>query len=453
MTAWADRVQNHAVHQTLRGLEGALEGADPKLTQAEPTVFEYDRLRQVAAFARRALDGVDPNLCPAGLLDALNSGLSQMQSSFATFVANPAQPSYLQQASSYADSVVQQALALPFVRDEGDVGAIRDAVTRLRQSLSQYVRTVGEDVAGLRGLTTEGTSKAEALRAEIERQTGRLDTALSTFQQQFSSAQDGRSTEFTAAEKARAAEGAEAERRRAAEHAEAMKERATAADELIATAHAATQAALAVDRQAFQGALADAQAARERAEGALAERSREHLETLAEHRRRAEELVGVIGQTGMVSGFQRVANEERATARVWLGLATVALVGLVACAVWIVLLPSLPGGFRWEAAASRVFLSLAFGALAGFAARQAGQHQEVERRNRRMELELASVGPFLQQLPEETRHEMIRQLADRMFAQPTAAPAPPAGDSIKPPSPEIIGVAKTALELVAGSKK
>ena len=39
-------------------------------------------------------------------------------------------------------------------------------------------------------------------------------------------------------------------------------------------------------------------------------------------------------------------------------------------------------------------------------------------RNRRYHLELASIDPFLKDLPEEERHELKSQLADRLFAQP-----------------------------------
>lgn len=451
MSTWAERVHSHPVHQALRSTQSAVESVDPKHAQTESALPEFDRLLQVVAFARRVVEGADPNLCPQAPLDAMNSSLAQVQQEVANFASNPAQPVYLQRAQAHADSVVQTALTLPVVRDEGDATGVRDAVTRLRMSVSQHLRNVGEEVAALQTATADGGAKARALAAEIEKQTGRLDTAIATFQQQFSTAQDTRSGEFTQAEKTRAAEAAEAERRRAAEHAEATKERATAADELIATAHAATQAALAVDRQAFQGALADAQAARQRAEGALAEQSREHLEALADFRRQAEALVGVIGQTGMISGYQRVADEERLAARVWLGLATVALLGLVASAGWIAHLPFSATGFRWEAAGTRAFLALACLALAGFAARQAGQHQQVERRNRQMELELASVGPFLQQLPDADRHALLKEIADRTFARsPAVLPSPEA--PVKFPAAEAFGAIKTVAELAGGKK-
>ena len=64
-----------------------------------------------------------------------------------------------------------------------------------------------------------------------------------------------------------------------------------------------------------------------------------------------------------------------------------------------------------------------------------------------MELELASVGPFLQQLPEADRHAMLRQLADRMFAQLPAANGATAETPVKFPAAEAFGAIKTVAEL------
>lgn len=73
--------------------------------------------------------------------------------------------------------------------------------------------------------------------------------------------------------------------------------------------------------------------------------------------------------------------------------------------------------FEIGAFLARFGVVLTFGALAGYGARQADKHHKVERRNRRVELELASIDPFLAELPEAERNQVKAAVADRLFAR------------------------------------
>ncbi|MGM0879716.1 MAG: hypothetical protein ACQEXQ_01595 [Bacillota bacterium] len=59
--------------------------------------------------------------------------------------------------------------------------------------------------------------------------------------------------------------------------------------------------------------------------------------------------------------------------------------------------------FSWSVFSGRVFVAATFGVLATYGGRQAGKHQVAERLNRKMELELASIDPYLASMPEDFR--------------------------------------------------
>jgi hypothetical protein len=61
------------------------------------------------------------------------------------------------------------------------------------------------------------------------------------------------------------------------------------------------------------------------------------------------------------------------------------------------------------------------GILAGYAAKQADKHERAQRKHRKMELELASITPYIQEFPEEEARKIKTELAMKMFAQQETA--------------------------------
>ena len=71
--------------------------------------------------------------------------------------------------------------------------------------------------------------------------------------------------------------------------------------------------------------------------------------------------------------------------------------------------------FDWKVALIRV---IAFSALlypATYAAKEAGKHRRMENANRKSELDLASINPFIEILPETKKQEIKEKLVDKFF--------------------------------------
>jgi hypothetical protein len=155
------------------------------------------------------------------------------------------------------------------------------------------------------------------------------------------------------------------------------------------------------------------------------------LTVIEEQKRHAEKLVGIITDTGMVGGYQRIADEERRASRLWKGIAFFTMIGLICFAVWA-FNATLERPFDWGPAISKLLVTLAFVFLAGYAGIQVERHQRTERTNRRLELALASVEPFLATLSAEERNEVKKQLAEKLFIQADEHAAPAEHIEAKP---------------------
>jgi hypothetical protein len=149
------------------------------------------------------------------------------------------------------------------------------------------------------------------------------------------------------------------------------------------------------------------------------------LDKIDDHRKQVENLVGVIGNLGVTSGYQLVANSARNALYLWQFLTVAALGGLIYVAYVIAFTPPHAGGDFMQSLATRIFLSVAVGVFAAYAASQADKSAITERKNRKLALELEAVGPYIAPLPPEMQNKFRADLGERSFGVPD-------GDTKKP---------------------
>jgi hypothetical protein len=169
-------------------------------------------------------------------------------------------------------------------------------------------------------------------------------------------------------------------------------------------------------KESFQTLTTEVKDSRKALEKDFSAKVQEYIDQLEVRQGEAEKLVQVIGNTGMVGGYQKVANQERLSAWIWHGITFVFMIGLVAFAI-IAFQSTIQGDFKLGTFGARAFVAIAFGIGVAWAARQAEKYQEVERRSRKMELELASINPYLALLPENEQTAVKIELAKRFFGQ------------------------------------
>jgi hypothetical protein len=76
------------------------------------------------------------------------------------------------------------------------------------------------------------------------------------------------------------------------------------------------------------------------------------------------------------------------------------------------------GDFQSSVFVARIIVSAAVGSIATYLIIQSAHHRERERRARKIELELASIDPYLSLMPPEVSVEVKTKLAEAWFGQP-----------------------------------
>ena len=117
----------------------------------------------------------------------------------------------------------------------------------------------------------------------------------------------------------------------------------------------------------FQQLLSDATTERKSNEETFNKEAQGYIDILKGFKTQAEKLVHVIGNTGMVGGYQRVANEERKASRFWKAVAGSSMMGLIGFGIYTFLITA-HSGFTWGVFAGRGLVVIGFGILSAYAA-------------------------------------------------------------------------------------
>lgn len=128
----------------------------------------------------------------------------------------------------------------------------------------------------------------------------------------------------------------------------------------------------------------------------------------------AKRLVNVIGNVGVTGNYQNIANEHKATANVWRVLAIIFMIifsSLLIYTIWDVSSEN----YDWIKSVIRIIAAAALSYPATYAARESSKHRKLETLNRKLELELASLTPFIEMLPEDKKREIKVKLVEKYF--------------------------------------
>lgn len=392
MSHWIDKIENHQVFNELNEFNTALDLAKDPCLKDKALIDNWERAIAVATHSRRVLDQADPLLISTGTLNNISSVLQQAKVEINHFIAN-LNPGHWNNAQTQLDSCLTHLATVPTQNHNGIEG-MRESASNYRRSVAQLFEAIKRDGEGVSKLQAELQSRINDSTNEIIGQKQRLDTAISTFQQQFSEAQQARQYEFSAAEQARTSTAQESESIRHSAFEEAKKQREELEKQTAETAQN-NHASLITDLKTNTDGIVSA---------------------LEQQKTHAQKLVGIISNTGMAHGFQTNANSERDEANTWKNVAALSLIAWIFVGgVFFAL--TYDKDLTFAAVARQFLLSTPFVLLAGFAALQVSRHQKNERKMRQAELEIASIDPFLATLSDKDRNEVKREFASRYFGQ------------------------------------
>ncbi len=206
------------------------------------------------------------------------------------------------------------------------------------------------------------------------------------------------SARFTQAEQERSNGIGQAENQRKAAQKKAIEEFTSEANKNLESG-----------KKGFEQALADQESA-----------GNTVLSKLDKHLKDAKRIIGLISNTGMAGHYQKVANREWWESLAWRVIAMVFFIATGGLVFWVVYEVK-ADEFKWEVGLFRLAAAGILLAPAFYATRVAARHKALESHNRRLELEFASITPYLDTLSNDKSQAVIEKLAERYFGNQHAS--------------------------------
>jgi hypothetical protein len=143
----------------------------------------------------------------------------------------------------------------------------------------------------------------------------------------------------------------------------------------------------------------------------------ERLEALQASQIEAARIVQVVGNTGITGNYQKIANTEGEQANVWRWI-TIAFftagIAIAAATFWKFWHQPFSPETAWSVLI-RLMYAVAITAPAWYTAKESARHRSSADRARQTELELASLGPFIELMPDDKKHQIREELTKRYF--------------------------------------
>lgn len=139
------------------------------------------------------------------------------------------------------------------------------------------------------------------------------------------------------------------------------------------------------------------------------------IDDLEAKQREAGKIVQIVGNIGVTGNYQKLATDERKAASLWRFFTLCFFSVSVGVIAWGII--SFTGGADWHLAVIRVLAAIGLTAPAYYTARESARHRSTADAASRAELELASLGPFIQSLPEVEQAQIRKDLISRYFGQ------------------------------------
>lgn len=350
----------------------------------ESRAADLMRMRSMLDYIEARVACADLDLALPGSVANIDGSVNAAMGELQSYLSN-GNAGHLANAANNLYNALRYSSELPLPMALLGVTYPAHAVESLRASAEQSLIAIGGARESVSRDFTQLQGKVESLTQIVEKQTTRLDTAMSEQQAIFQKAQEER-----------------------------------------LTSNAAAMTEVAERAQLLRTQLTDD--------------ASEVMRDMAHMRDQAQDLLHIIGNTGMAGEYAKTANRSRTTALVWQGIAAVSLIALVGFALhaYQAITDSAAGVSQ---ILGRVFVAATFGVLAAYASRQADQAQRIEERNRRYALVLSSIDPYLADLEPAQRTDVKIELAKTLFSQP--------GNEAMPASEEAFdGNAKDFMQLL-----
>ena len=368
---------SHPIRELLERLNGLIhspELTDPDVLASEAPAAALQSVSAMLGTTRALLSRTPPQLVSGHGLTQLQAAFQAVFNELSAFQSNK-NPGHLQNARANVEqSVMPQLWTFGPIGSDSDLAPLSDAIAQLTQSAAESLQQLtgqrdkfAERTALLAQQLQDAQARLESLTETVSKQKAEAAAAVAIVQQQY---------------------------------AEKEAERIAAFEAML---------------KQLRGDFDQMQAKAEAEQGV-------RLTALQASQDQAAKIVQVVGNIGVTGNYQKIANAESQQANLWRRV-TIAFfcagIAIAAATFWKFWNQPFSPENAWSVLI-RLMYALAITAPAWYTARESARHRTNADRARQTELELASLGPFIELMPDDKKNQIREELTKRYFGNQIA---------------------------------
>lgn len=319
-------------------------------------------------------------------LNAISSEINAGVSHLNTFVGSKNQ-GHLTNALNNFNSALSRVTRLPIPITKkgfdysGDISNFQktikeayESINKQNEELKESLKLIEKDLQAKNDLVIQLQSQLSTKEVEIQ-------NVLSQYNTEFEKIKSSNNTVFEN-ERTRFNSEIEADRKRYQEEIE--KEKNTF-------------------KEAFEKQISD-----------LQNETKSTIENLKQKLDEAKKIVNIVGNVGVTGNYQKIANEHKTTANTFRWISIGIMIVMSSLLIWTIIDLS-KDAFDLYKSIVRIVAATILTYPAIYASKESSKHRILETKNRNLELELASLGPFIELLSEDKKEKIKEDLVYRYF--------------------------------------
>lgn len=357
------------------------EGLDDQVDSTSG--FELARARKVADYVDSVFEQIDPELAPHQFISTISAALASAESELNTFLGN-SNIGHLQNLNNHLDGMIGAVSQTPFTLSAAQKGALTRAATtysetaeilvkKLSSQVDNSLKDIDSNLAAFKNDVENSKTELQTLQNEIKQGSTNIETHLSQFSSQFQAAEKSRGERFEAVV-SKYSEKSDSE---------------------------------------FKS---------------LAMKAGKTLGVLSKFQDDAQDVLGVVVNTAQAGAYASYANEEKKSANSYrrgaIALMVISVAVLVAPEIYKITAEQSAYLLDWHRVLGRLPFSLVLFVPAFYLAKESSQHRSNEVLNRRRQLILTTIHPYLELIDSAKAEEIRADVAKGIFSEGTALVEP-----------------------------
>lgn len=374
--------------------------SDSAISNNAAASFSRDKIFSVANLLTEAISKTPASLASNHSLSLINKHLQAVLNEAKAFISNK-NPQHLINASTHVDQHLIPSLpGFSALNIERSGDGLSEVISTLSKSSRQTIKAITEEKDRLATNIREAEALANELKDQIKsiadnaaKERAEAMAAVAKLEQAFAERETARANAFDSEIKK-------------------IKADYTNLDKSIKASDTARS-------KSFDEKMAAIQESHAAMEKTAKESADQLINSLSEQQNRAAQIVQVVGNIGVTGNYQRIATTEEKQANFWRWATVlffsggVLLAGATFYRFWG---EPITSESLWSIAI-RLLYAIAITAPAIYTARESARHRTNSDRARQTELELASLGPFIELMPPEKKIEIREQMTKLYFGQ------------------------------------